>query len=68
MCRSNFGAQHGDYTLDIVSLVAVREPFPSHQGSSAPVQSWIGWFFSLVANAWISLCNKLSGDGAVRLP
>lgn len=68
MCRSNFGAQHGDYTLDIISLAAVREPFPSHQGSAAPEQSWIGWFFSLITNAWTSLCSKLSGDGVVRLP
>lgn len=69
MCRSNFGAQHGDYTLDIVSLAAVREPFPSHQGSPAPTsQSWVVWFFSLITNAWSSLCSKLGGDGSVRLP
>ncbi|ORY57403.1 complex I intermediate-associated protein 30-domain-containing protein [Leucosporidium creatinivorum] len=68
MCRSNFGAQHGDFSLDIVSLAAVREPFPSHQGSSAPSQTWFGWLLSLITNAWSSLCSKLRGDGALRLP
>lgn len=68
MCRSNFGSQHGDYELDIISLSAVREPLPTHPGSAPPTQPWWMRVWTLIAGVWSALCSKLSGEGALRLP
>lgn len=64
MCRSQFGKQHGDFCLDVISLAAVRNPFSSLHGG----RSWWLWLYSLVAGAWYRLTGQSRGDGALRLP
>lgn len=66
MCRSNFGQQQGDFSLDIVSLSAA----PAHSTSSnwfrTVCQTVSGWWSRLVG-AVLSLFGRESRDGAVRL-
>lgn len=58
MARSNFGQQHGDYSLDLISLTAV-------DGKRKHDHSNVGWFAALLS--WFSLWFQrlTGGEGAV---
>lgn len=66
MCRSNFGLQQGDFSLDIVSLSAA----PAHSSNSSwfrrVVETLSGWWNRIV-DAVLALFGPSSRDGAVRL-
>lgn len=66
MCRSNFGSQHGDFSLSIISLAAVRNPFPLHRRSA--FTSWWARLCAIITGAWSRLTGRVTGDGRLRLP
>ncbi|GAA6012686.1 hypothetical protein JCM11491_002529 [Sporobolomyces phaffii] len=65
MCRSNFGKQAGPFSLDIVSLSAVRNERPSRSVAELAHRLWTR-IASMLLNVRLWLTGG-SRDGAVRL-
>ena len=68
MARSNFGLQHGDFELSLVSL-AVHNKMETHRSllslflSWFSLSCWVAWFQS-----WTSGGAALKRRGQIRLP
>ncbi|BGP28176.1 NADH:ubiquinone oxidoreductase intermediate-associated protein 30 [Rhodotorula toruloides] len=66
MCRSNFGQQQGDFTLDIVSLSAAPAHSTGNTWFRSVAETVSGWWIRLVG-AVLGLFGRESRDGSVRL-
>lgn len=65
MCRSDFGKQEGDFTLEVVSLEVLDKPrstpLVAYTGWSGAVWLWLAGWATLFSRWW-------NPEGALRLP